>query len=72
MWISLHALQKNHKIDDNIPSTRHDNFPKHVTIQKWYIKRPQSSINHPRVPKYILQQAEDPIWIIYTNLHRHH
>ena len=55
MWISLHNLQEIHIINDNIPCKKHDNLFKHVPIQKWDIKRPQTSGHHPRVSKYILQ-----------------
>ena len=71
MWMSLHVLQKNHKINDNFPSTTYDNLTKHVTIKKWDVKEPHPSGNNPRVPKSILQQAKYHIWIICTNLHRH-
>ena len=55
IWMSLHTLQEIHKIDDKISGTRHDNFFKHVPIQKWDVKRPQHSCHGPRVPKYRLK-----------------
>ena len=60
------------KVNDNIASPRHGNLPGHVLIQKWDIQWAKSIINHPRVPKTILQQYKDHIWSIYTSVHRHH
>ena len=61
-----------HKINENIPIKIHDDLPEHVPIQKWNNKRPQPSTNHTRVPKSILKQYKDQIWIICTSLYRHH
>ena len=66
------CLTKIHKINDKIPSTRHDNLPEHDPIPKSYIKRPHPRGNHTRVPKLRLKQAKDNIWSIYTILYRHH
>ena len=61
MWMSLHTLQEIHKINDKIPLTRHNNLFKHVTIKKWNIKQPHTSVHHPRLLKSRLQQTEDHI-----------
>ena len=53
--MSLHTEQEIQKINDNIPGTRYDNVFKHFPIQEWYIKRPQTTGNHPRVPESRLQ-----------------
>ena len=58
MWLPLHYIQKVHKVNYNITSTRYRNFPEHVPIQKWDIKRPQPRRNFPRVPGSRLQQAK--------------
>ena len=44
-------------MNDKISSIRHDKFPEHLPIQKWYIKQHQQIVNHPRVPKPRLKQA---------------
>ena len=65
-------LQKKHKINDKIPSTRHDKILKHVPIQKWYTKQPKQSGNHTRLPKSRVQQDKDHIWSILTSIYRLH
>ena len=72
MWMSLHTLQENHKINNEIPSTRHYYLIKHVPLQKYYIKLPQPIGHHPRVSESRLQPAEYQIWSIFTSLHRHY
>ena len=72
MRMSLHTLQEVHKINDEIPGARYDKFFKHVTIQQWYIMRPQTSGHHPRVPKSRLQYTEDHVWRICTCINRHY
>ena len=49
--MSLHTLQQNNKINNEIPSTRHDNLLKHVHTKNWNIKKPQTRVHHPRVPE---------------------
>ena len=69
MLMSLHELQKNYKINDKILSTRHDNLPKHIPIQKWAIKQPQHIRNHPRVPESRLQQVNITFGVYEASYH---
>ena len=72
MWLPLHAIQKFHKVNNKIISTRHGNLPKNVPIQNWDIKWPQPISNNPRVPQSRLQQENNHNWVICTGLHSHH
>ena len=65
-------LTRIHRINENIPGTRHDNLFKHVPIQKWDIKKPHPRGNNPRVPKNRLQQTEYHIWSICTSIYMQH
>ena len=38
MWMTLHAIQFFHKVNENITITRHINLTERVPIQKWDIK----------------------------------
>ena len=51
IWMSIHFLKEIHKINDEIPGTRHDNMFKHIPIQKWDIERPHPNGHHPRLLK---------------------
>ena len=70
MWMLLHNLQKNHNLNDEIPSTRHDKLLKRVPVKKWDTKQPHPISHHPRLHKSRLQQTENHICSICTSLHR--
>ena len=72
MWLSINAINVFDKVNGKITSQRYGYLLERVSIQKWDIKRPQSIINHPRVPQSKLQQVRNHIRDICTVIHSHH